>query len=599
MCDCDIILSTGGSEQILSDCNNKCNFCKIGRTKSLFNILQTKSYHMIEKYMCWDYILSNIKILELLSESIIISNNIEKIRKILQTHKSLHQLYFSKTLESYKKYSYSKKYKFEQIIQLFVEHNTADMGLIIDMICDKYLREINRDRSLIRNGLLAESDMLKDIGSTPTFDILIKKYQNIKKTSDYMKSKHHIMLLKCYEKLMIEIINSQMNIWFTENVSYALKNIPAIIRIQDKLVCKFTNMYRYICITYIDYFTQPVMIKINPFNIICSLKSIPDIHNKLLSRGTLQVSYLIDGVAVDGYDAGGLTKEFYHILFDDIRKSMDIVDSYTIPSSNIDEMFWYSVGILIARAYLIDMVQINMNLHPLICYLISECGQLYKFDNLYTDIKKYQIEYIDGLNKLNLLTKNEFDEFLEVSDEKSTTLNKYLIQTLYQTYIKYRKSNIEYLVKGYLKMFERLCISNTLSLLNTHHIFCSMRVPDLYPISVQSPHSLICCLKVEPIEYTDFKNTFCDILNDIDIDKLKIFFKFWFGTSNISSFVDLHPKIVLCDYPTFGCFKSSTCSGTLYLNKSYTIKNTIIECINNSTTNQILAERSGMMMQLM
>ena len=89
---------------------------------------------------------------------------------------------------------------------------------------------------------------------------------------------------------------------------------------------------------------------------------------------------------------------------------------------------------------------------------------------------------------------------------------------------------------------------------------------------------------------------------------MKSFIKFWFGTHSINNFSLFKPKLNLTyDNNGRGCFISSTCFATLYINKylifdfinnATLMKNKFNQIINMSLKNQELMEKAGFFMQL-
>lgn len=75
----------------------------------------------------------------------------------------------------------------------------------------------------------------------------------------------------------------------------------------------------------------------------------------------------------NGIDAGGLIRDFYYILGDEIKKHMNVMDNYYFLSekNKDDTELWFRIGLMLGKMFVIERLPCGINLHPYLLYRIT------------------------------------------------------------------------------------------------------------------------------------------------------------------------------------------------------------------------------------
>jgi len=215
------------------------------------------------------------------------------------------------------------------------------------------------------------------------------------------------------------------------------------------------------------------------------------------------------------------------------------------------------------------------------------------------------------------MNKKEYEEFMELQCEDIVPRSQYVGNYVYSKYL--YQSSINFIL-GFRMLKSRYYYMNYVSMITlTRYIKGDWK----YDIIGNSQHSLKNNIVIrreqdyddqvvakgtifyERIEY--FKKIFMKVMDDLnnkDIDKLKSFVKFWFGTASINTFNNIKATVSISNSNLYGCFKSNTCFNNLhiesiYIKSSSILYDEILKLIDNTLENQKLSESAGYRMQFM
>jgi hypothetical protein len=263
-------------------------------------------------------------------------------------------------------------------------------------------------------------------------------------------------------------------------------------------------------------------------------------------------------------------------------------------------------------------------------------GQNIKVHKLMDSLLYFDIEYIDNARKILKMNDIEYQSFMELQYDddiesmvKYNNKYKYVLDLLCEKYI--TEEGISF-IKGFRMISTKLVFSKYINLINfVKYISGNNKYNILDKSNYSLKNNLEIIIDHHDIVHTNerenernkyksdeidkfkiiIKDNFCDLLSEInekDPNKMKSFIKFWFGTHSINNFELFKPKLNLTyDNNGRGCFISSTCFATLYINKYLILdfinnvtlmKNKFNQIIDMSLKNQELMEKAGFFMQL-
>jgi hypothetical protein len=298
-----------------------------------------------------------------------------------------------------------------------------------------------------------------------------------------------------------------------------------------------------------------------------------------------------------GYDAGGLTKDFYDLMSKELQKHKRMVDDYFIPNDiyNHKEM-WYMYGIFFGRSIFVENISPCFFLHPAICFFM-----IYGFENInliefLNIMSMYEIEYFTNLMKIVKMSKSEYSDFLEMQDQTFCVKKKYIQNILVE---KYLSTTVRNFIQGFRDTVENIQGYQHVRLYN---FISFVHGQSSYPIyghhEASLEKNLIVINKVKTVNTKQFRQKMLRTLSEMDHEKQRKFFKFWFGNSSLTTFnLGDNPCLIISDHSNFfGCFQSSTCFNQLKMNSKDT-RGDLLSIIEATIQNQDLNESVGMMMQ--
>jgi hypothetical protein len=595
---------------IAMQCSKICNFCNFKSKYDLYFLLKKLQYNQIKEIIGFNIIINNFKIVSDIVESYGITIPYDELNIFIT------------------KYS-----------DILLQPNIVN-NLFNNII--KYNLKENNAKCLFISLLNTESFIAKYLDIVIKFLIVMINRENINEINklnlDDSIYSHIIEQIICNcDFKYFEIILNSCNIINIRQKYFKYINDNLSVQQQELLFNKMENIVNYI--SYINkYHTDPyndiyciyneLELFVNPCSLNTTLftKDNAILFENLTKKQNTYVKYINNnGNVLDGDDLGGLTKDFYSLIEQEIKQYFVEIDGYLIPKSNSlsEKIIWYFYGIMSCRSILFENISPNINIHPLICWLIVKISNnniniesclLKNIKTVFTDIRLFDIEYLKNVEKIFLMEKTDYIYFIELQMDQFMLKKNYVNELLSNRYF---NEETELFIKGFTYTMSNYVLINYIDTDCLHKYFYGKFC---YKILENNHHSLLFNLQIknnlndENInndifnrKNLEFKKKFCNILEELNkknINKLKLFFTFWFGQSSITSFSTIIPKIVITQYKIYDCFKSSTCFNTLYIYEkdAYVLSNfdkIIMQLIDNSIKNQELCMAIGDRMQLM
>ena len=344
-----------------------------------------------------------------------------------------------------------------------------------------------------------------------------------------------------------------------------------------------------------------------------------DLIEILMDRHRVYVIYEDENGEETGVDEGGLTRDLYTTFAQQIRKYFDDVDGYLMPKrgKTLRKDEWFIIGAMIARSAFCENISPGLNLHPILVYLMLNGNEGVKPRDLLAALRPFSVDCLDYMSKILDMPAHEYQQFMDLQGEDPTLdPRRYVMNCIMEKYV---SGPVRSLLEGfYTREHKHDRLTHSLQLQNFHAYLCGTVS---YNIQKANPFSLKANLE---IFYSDedsprlndaaqvFTHTLVEVLdhlNTTDIEKLKAFLKFWYGTSSIQSFDNKKATVqFLRNDGTngFECFESSTCFYKLYVYQKIALDNyrnktrlreKIVQMIDTTLENQGIVETAGLNMQ--
>lgn len=572
----------------LYKCKTVCNFCQIKyKNKLEMQYIKKLNSHNYLKIFDYQSINKNTKVLNIL----INSNNLslEQIYKILLTNNDV--LCEEKTVE--------------RIIDAFIESSYDTTKIYYDILLlmlknEQYLKNFSQLFSKLIINLTKNSKIkifdLDNVGLFTNNDVVL-----------------NYAIKQCSKKQLEAIVDKCSAISISHTNFYDIYH-KFDNEFMKKIISKMTNIFSYIsyCSSKMNKYKVDVIVEST--NIIKSLNLLNDesTYDLLCQPSEIFINY----IGEVGYDANGLTKDFFTACSMEFKSLLEECDGYlTIPTTlDLNDMELKFISLMIARSIFVENISPEMKLHPILSYLMVTGGYSINFNHFYNFISHFDIEFINNTFKLLNMSSDTYLTFIDMQGNdkiKNLTREQYIIKQITKKYV--HPKLIDF-VNGFRVFFKSLYFVDFVNLVIFHKFICGT---ESYEIHENTPHSLQNNLKITGLvskQHLLFEKVFIEILSELNstsIVKLKLFFKYWFATSSIISFSDRTPiiDIQLCSYYTertkYHCFYSATCFDTLkitiahkeFLNEN-TLKSFIKLSIDASLENQNIWESAGVHMQL-
>jgi hypothetical protein len=272
---------------------------------------------------------------------------------------------------------------------------------------------------------------------------------------------------------------------------------------------------------------------------------------------------------------------------------------------------------MLARSVFCENISPGLNLHPILVYLMLNGNEGVKPRDLLAALRPFSIDCLDYMSKILDMPAHEYQQFMDLQGEDpALDPRQYAMNCIVEKYV---CGPVIALVKGFRvrkNMHDRL--TENLQLQNFHAYLCGTVS---YNIQKANPFSLKANLEIfysdeDSARLNDATQVFTqtlvevlDHLNTTDVDKLKAFLKFWYGTSSIQSFDNKKATVQFLrndGTSGFDCFESSTCFYKLYVYQKIALdycrnktrlREKIVQMIDTTLANQALVETAGLNMQ--
>jgi hypothetical protein len=339
----------------------------------------------------------------------------------------------------------------------------------------------------------------------------------------------------------------------------------------------------------------------------------------LMDKHRVYVVYEDEHGEETGVDEGGLTRDLYTTFSEQIRDKFEDVDGYLMPKRGkaLRKDEWYIVGMMIARSVFCENISPGLNLHPILVYLMLNGNEDVKPRDLLAALRPFSVDYLDSMSKILDMPAHEYQQFMDLQGEDpAVDPRRYVMNCIIEKYV---SGPARSLLTGFYKrehMHDQL--THSLRLQNFHAYLCgtvSYNIQKANPFSLKENLEIFYSdddvprLNDAAQAFTETLVEVLDHLNSTDVDKLKAFLKFWYGTSSIQSFDNKKATVQFLrndGTSGFDCFESSTCFYKLYVYQKIALDNyrnktrlreKIVQMIDTTLTNQALVETAGLNMQ--
>lgn len=594
-------------------CCSTCMFCQFS-DNWLINYVNMLKIHQIKKYMS----------IEMLTKKFVILNNLLKSHYDKFTSDEIYKILNVDT-------QHNIVYP-ENLLKLFLnfdpQQNINNQYIIIKFL---NLDKIIKDNELIFFSFV-KNVLIHIINNYINSDIINKIF--VDHSSKIINNENFIenIIFEGYDEVImwlidnyyVKTINSFLNKKISNKViKYLMKNgkIKNVLRLFSaiyKNAVKKENWYN-LLVTPSNIFESIFIFNDN--DIIKSIQS---------HCCSLKITYVSEMDNI-GTDIGGISRDFFTNVINEIYSYFEKEDNnsyYLITSLPVEYDIISLIGKLLCMSIFEHEIKLNFKLHPVIAlFLIKTYYSDHKsnypsFNNIQEYLIAFDIEEITNLLKINNFTYDEIIEFFNLEEETDiiSVIHKDNFHSIVESYImnqlykKYVRINGTILGIGFSKMLNKIATldKKLLNEINLQAFYDFLVTENKYDIIENDITSLRAVLdvssEINEVNINYFKSIFLkvlDRLNIMDINKLKKFFKFWFGTHSIESFSDFKPilKIIKIE-EHITCFKSSTCFGILYINNFTKLpkklyEKYIIDAIDASINNQKICEELNLYVQLM
>jgi len=266
-----------------------------------------------------------------------------------------------------------------------------------------------------------------------------------------------------------------------------------------------------------------------------------------------------------GEDAGGVIRDFYYILGNDIKKHMTIKDNYYYINEKTlhDQSFWIKLGMIFGKMLVIEKYPCGINLHPYILYRILN-PQFKENDGIINLDRSWftDIDVLNNIYKLYNLPENSWKEFsadLEI-DIGYNDRDKYCTQKILEYYDTKYQPALNNFIEGFWYIVDAANIRYF------NEIFIGQRICGQinYKILDDDPNSLKNTLY--DTESSNYINCFLNVLdqmNKTESTNIQKLFRFWLGSPYLD--FKIYRPIIKYTCNQKYCFHACTCSYVLFI----------------------------------
>jgi hypothetical protein len=591
---CTRLVSAKLTYYVANVCKKRCNFCRYEKIFILYDYLKELPYGDIKYLIGFDRMIQDDRLINNLTEHHIKLLSLNNMCDIILAKPDMkfNDVFVDKIITTLKSKPITSRSKHLSLFQQLVSNSNfleQCAYKISNVLCE-----------------LLNSKMIDDISclqiSNAGYQYLIE--------SCIMEGDN--------PEQVIQLANLCDTIFLPHHVFQSFYNKYAISVQYDSYVCKIICTKMVNIIEFISYATTKLRsskttLYIDPLHIQSSFSTICETAlSELIKPNGTFIKYLTP-IGHVGYDAGGLTKDMYSILFKLMKDNFDKIDGYYIPTDRHDiaEPLWALFGIMLCKAVYREYISPTFLLHPLICMdmqsTLSPDNKSYsveRLDQIFNYMRSFNLEFFVNLEKVWIMTDDEYKAFIVLQGESISEKHKYISKILKDKY--YNKNCYNFVTSFHISW-----LGYPLSRYATpDKLFKFICGNLIYPIIGNDSNTMETNLSIDNETTTSqtfvdrFYFTFLEVLehlNKTDLPTLQKFMLFWLGTTTIDNFEKTPPTIRICSHDTFNCFKSSTCFNRLYVYhkdvKKHDLFKHILILINATLHNQDLSEQAGFRMQ--
>ena len=436
-----------------------------------------------------------------------------------------------------------------------------------------------------------------------------------------------MVLERAYNFKTYEIVNFAL--YFCDNVHISFDSVFYLDRLPEQtlivLLPNITNLIELISRRYhksIHNSLKENDLYVLPSHIITSIfvlnGTYKQLLNKLKNKQRLYISYEDEYGNETGVDEGGLTRDFYSSFSQQIRENFEDVDGYLVPKKNsLSQKEWIIAGTLICRSIFCENISPAIPFHPVLTYLMLFGSKNVYIDELLGELKPFEIDFVEFLGKTLTMSTEEYEAFMDMQGEDpNIPAKKYAMNCMIEKYV---HDGVIHFVEGFRRhVFQHDSLKSFLTLPAFQEYLSGITT-----YNITKPNSMSMKENLD-VFYSDketkqleqaaqtFKDVMLEVLQDLNVnnvEKLKAFLKFWYGTASIQNFNTKRATIQFLrndDLYGYACFESSTCFYKLYVYQALVLrcyKNRaqlyieILNMIDMTLANQNLVEEAGLHMQ--
>lgn len=596
---------------VVTKCKQNCGLCQYKNPKDMIRFMSNFGYHAITKIMPIAQIIGSFEILEH-----VIQNHLHEMPKcdvVKIVEKEKDPLISEKTMSNI----------------LDAIHQTEDIAQILRLNAYILLKAWIKEPSIIEDHWDALYHFVLELHRTDRASIFEKT--DLQPLFQYKPAVLFALAFNCaiqtrtyyFVNFLVDVQDS-VHIGFDQ--LHYLERFPADV--QKKIFEKMENLVELISLKYQksirnDRPDDQWELCVFPANILESMVILnggsDDLIEILMDRHRVYVVYEDEHGEEMGVDEGGLTRDLYTTFAQQIRDKFEDVDGYLMPKrgKTLRKDEWYIIGAMIARSVFCENISPGLNLHPILVYLMLNGNEGIKPRDLLASLRPFSIDCLDYMSKILDMPAHEYEQFMDLQGEDpKMDPRRYVMNCIMEKYV---SGPVRALLEGfYVREHKHDKLTHSLQLQNFHAYLCGTVS---YNIQKANPFSLKENLDIfysdeDSSKMNDATQAFTetlvevlDHLNKTDVEKLKAFLKFWYGTSSIQSFDNKKATVQFLrndGTSGFDCFESSTCFYKLYVYQKIALDNyrnktklreKIVQMIDTTLANQALVETAGLNMQ--
>ena len=329
-----------------------------------------------------------------------------------------------------------------------------------------------------------------------------------------------------------------------------------------------------------------------------------DIDTYIQNDKYLNYRWTIKYTGQSGIDGGGLIKDFYCNLGDEIKTYLEVLDHYYYINHQTknDTTLWFKIGLLFGKMLAIDQLPCGINLHPYLLYkvthpeLVSDSNKLIDFNNSWY----HDIPTIKNISKLLQLNDLEWNAYMGDYEDDENDRLKHCNSRMIELYESNYQPALNEFINGFWSIADPTKLRFIPQLLIGEKI-CGVLSYKILGTEYGSLEKNLNKINIDITYLKSFLSTL-DEINKKDPTIIKKLYKFWMG----SPYLDLEVYKPSVRYGSYkNVFQAHTCSFELVMphystipvniyKDSHKLSSLIHTFIMNTINNQNIAEESNL-----